>query len=169
MSRVLRSALAHVALLPAAGAATRCHGPRLLSQGRQEQRSAPTSEAVAPEPKPVTSYQPSAPALQPRAAARSPSRHSCPPLCRAAPASCLQTLPCLVLANCLPNSPRRSHADAAAVADASAPAAALLASASIACVPVGSWPRGRAQAGGATLAVPSVTAKMLVGIKYPGW
>ena len=37
VSRVLRSALAHVALLPAAGAVTRCHGPRLLSQGRQEQ------------------------------------------------------------------------------------------------------------------------------------
>ena len=111
VSRVLRSALAHVALLPAAGAVTRCHGPRLLSQGRQEQRCAPTSEAVAPEPKPVTSYQPSTPALQPRAAARPPSRHSCPPLCYAAPASCLQTLPCLVLANYLPDSPRRSHAE----------------------------------------------------------
>ena len=56
VSRVLRSALAHVALLPAAGAATRCHGPRLLSQGRQEQRSVPMSEAVVPEPEPVASY-----------------------------------------------------------------------------------------------------------------
>ena len=56
VSRVLLSALAHVALLPAASAATSRHGPRLLSQGRQEQRSAPTPEAVAPEPGPVTSY-----------------------------------------------------------------------------------------------------------------
>jgi len=78
VSRVLLSTLAHVVLLAAAGASTRYHGPRLLSQGRQEQRSAPTSGAVAPEPKPVTSYQPSAPALQPRAAARPPSRHSYP-------------------------------------------------------------------------------------------
>ena len=37
MSRVLRSALVHVVLLLAAGAVTCCHGPRLLSQGRQEQ------------------------------------------------------------------------------------------------------------------------------------
>ena len=37
MSRVLRSALVHVVLLLAAGAVTCRHGPRLLSQGRQEQ------------------------------------------------------------------------------------------------------------------------------------